>query len=150
MGVVMHTIEIDFDVFKKLTVMRETESVTYNDVIRRLLDMQSGSQPSVDESKPKHGFQFESPMSTDAWTTKGVTFPAGTEFRANYKGQTVLGRVEAGSLVVNGKRYDSPSAAAVAVTGNSVNGWIFWECKRPGNTSWQLITSLRKGLRSPD
>ena len=35
----MHTIEIDFDVFKKLTAMRETETMAYNDVLRKMLGL---------------------------------------------------------------------------------------------------------------
>jgi hypothetical protein len=140
----MHTIEIDFDVFKKLTVMRETEVVSYNDVLRRVLGIGSASPsppPAKSVSQP-----IDFPTQSGSWTSKGVTFPAGTEFRAVYKGETIHGRVEAGALAVNGKRYESPSAAAVAITGNSVNGWVFWECRRPGSTSWQMIKSLRKGL----
>ena len=33
----MPTIEIDFEVFKALTMQREAESISYNDVIRGLL-----------------------------------------------------------------------------------------------------------------
>jgi len=131
----MANIEIDFDVFKELTNRRATENVTYNDVLRELL----GFEPLKATAA---GPTLES--SADAWTTKGVTFPAGTEFRANYKGQTILGKVESGLLVVNGKRFESPSAAAVSITGNMVNGWIFWECRIPGKTSWQVIKTLRK------
>jgi hypothetical protein len=79
------------------------------------------------------------------WIVKGVTFPGGTEFRATYKGQTYLGRVEAGALVLNGRRFDTPSAAAMSISGNPVNGWTFWECRSPGRTSWQLIKGLRGG-----
>ena len=139
----MHTIEIDFDVFKKLTGMRESEAVTYNDVIRRLLGIGAVSPSSTITSTAIQG--SISPSLSGAWTTKGVTFPSGTEFRGSHKGKTVSGRVEAGALAVNGKRYESPSAAAVAITGNPVNGWVFWECKKPGATSWQMIKSLRKG-----
>ena len=32
-------IEIDFDVFKLLTVMRLSENMTYNDVLRKLLEL---------------------------------------------------------------------------------------------------------------
>jgi hypothetical protein len=74
---------------------------------------------------------------------KGVKFPHGTEFRATYKGQIFNGVVEDGALAVNGKRFSSPSAAAVAITGNPVNGWIFWECKMPGQTKWKTIKSYR-------
>ena len=73
-----------------------------------------------------------------------MRFPAGTEFRAKYKGQTWLGRVEGGALVVNGKRYDTPSAAAVAITENPVNGWTFWECRLPGQAGWKILKALRK------
>lgn len=129
----MHSIEIDFDVFKKLTLRRATEDVTYNDVLRELLGLNS--------TKPAH---VEPHTVTGGWFTKGVTFPEGTEFRASYKGQAYNGKVESGLLVVNGKRYDSPSAAAVAITGRPTNGWIFWECRLPGKTSWQMIKSFRR------
>lgn len=133
----MTTIEIDFDVFKELTIRRTTESVTYNDVLRELLGL---NRLISSTTTP----ETENDISAGAWTTKGVTFPAGTEFRASYKGQTISGKVDSGFLVVNGKRFDSPSSAAVSITGNMVNGWIFWECRLPGKTTWQLIKSLRK------
>lgn len=131
----MHTIEVDFDVFKQLTVRRATEEVTYNDVIRELL--------GLGQTKPSAAKGTTGP-SPDDWVAKGVRFPAGTEFRANYKGQVRTGRVEGGALAVNGQSYDSPSAAAVAITGSAVNGWRFWECRFPGKSSWQLIESLRR------
>ena len=131
----MHTIEVDFDVFKQLTVRRATEDVSYNDVIRELLGLGQGKTNTTKEPTGP---------STDDWVAKGVRFPTGTEFRATYKGQVRTGRVEGGALAVNGKRYDSPSAAAVAVTGSPVNGWRFWECRLPGKSSWQLIESLRR------
>jgi len=131
----MHTIEVDFDVFKQLTVRRETEEISYNDVIRELLGLgQSKANQTTEEAT----------TSTNDWVAKGVRFPSATEFRANYKGQIRMGRVENGALIVNGKSYDSPSAAAVAITGGAVNGWRFWECRLPGKSSWQLIESLRR------
>ena len=78
------------------------------------------------------------------WVVKGVVFPHGTEFRANHKGQVYQGRVENGALMVNGKRFTSPSAAAMSITGYSINGWIFWECRRPGETTWQIIKKLQE------
>ncbi len=131
----MTTIEIDFDVFKALTLRRTSEEVTYNDVLRELL----GLGPKNGSPQPLAGSSGQGD-----WMSKGVRFPAGTEFRATYKGQTYLGRVESGALVVNGQRFDSSSAAAGSITGNAVNGWVFWECRLPGKTSWQMIKSLRK------
>ncbi len=131
----MRTIEVDFDVFKALTLRRPTEDVTENDVLRKLLGL-----------PPQHGTNAAPTQASgsDDWITKGVRFPSGTEFRASYKGQTWLGRVERGALAVNGKRFDTPSAAAVFITKNPTNGWTFWECRNPGQTSWQLIKGLRR------
>ena len=77
------------------------------------------------------------------WVVKGVRFPAGTEFRASYKGKTHLARVEGGVLLLSGARFDTPSAAAMSITGNPVNGWTFWEARFPGQTSWQILKALR-------
>ena len=129
----MQTVEVDFEVYKQLTVRRATEQVSYNDVIRELLGLngkQAPKQAVVD--------------SASDWITKGVRFPAGTEFRAEYKGREFKAVVESGALVLNGKRYESPSSAAMSVTESAVNGWGFWECRFPGQGSWKLIKSLRR------
>ena len=130
----METIEIDFDVFKELTIRRSSEQVTYNDVLRELLGL-----PPADKPKRPHYADDKR-----AWVSKGVTFPEETRFRARFKGQLYSGEVQNGALVVNGKRFYSPSPAAMSITGKSVNGWVFWECQMPGQTSWVWITELRK------
>jgi hypothetical protein len=129
----MNTIEIDFDVFKALTVRRPSEAVSYNDVLRELL----GLEPTDSAPETPKG------SSNGDWVTKGVRIPAGTEFRATYKGKVVVARAEHGALLVNGKSFNSPSAAAVSITGNPVNGWTFWECRLPGG-SWRMLKTLRK------
>ena len=133
----MATIDVDFDVFKALTAMRSNESVSYNDVLREVLRL----------GKPKHSLPTN-PVNGSAvagdWITKGVRFPAGTEFRATHKGRTHLAKVENGALVLSGQRFDSPSSAAMSITENAVNGWIVWECRLPNQSSWQLIAALRK------
>ena len=131
----MHSIEVDFEVYKQLTVRRATEQVTHNDVIRELLGLK---QDSPTFPRATNG------SSAEDWVSKNVRFPVGTEFRATYKGKVHTGRVEGGALSLNGKRYDSPSPAAMSVTASPVNGWRFWECRLPGKSSWQLIESLRR------
>jgi len=128
------TIDIDFDVYKELTLRRATESVTYNDVLRELLKL--GAANNKPESTSGAG-------GVGDWTPKGVRFPQGTEFRARYKGQIYVAKVEKGALVRDGKRFDSPSAAAKDVTKNFVNGWNFWECRFPGDSTWRNILPLR-------
>ncbi|MFN9489083.1 MAG: DUF2924 domain-containing protein [Betaproteobacteria bacterium] len=138
----MRTIEVDFDVFKALTLRRPTESVTENDVLRELL----GLSPAPRNLHAARGAAVTAPpLDPDSWLSKGVRFPAGTEFRAHYKGETHLARVEKGALVLAGKRYDTPSAAAMAITGSPVNGWTFWECRIPGQGAWRMIKTMRPG-----
>jgi hypothetical protein len=130
----MPSIEVDFDVFKALTAMRPSEEVTENDVLRGMLNLPPKTLAPASSDGPAPG----------DWVAKGVRFPAGTEFRAKYKGETYLARVEGGALVLNGEAFDSPSNAAMAITKSPVNGWVFWECRLPGRSRWQMIKSLRK------
>jgi hypothetical protein len=132
----MHTIEIDFEVFKALTIRRETEETTYNDVIRELLNLGTTRVEQSNAPAPSQASALD-------WICKGVRFPAGTEFRANYKGGVYYAKVESGSLVVDGKSVTSPSDAAKIVTNTNVNGWTFWECRFPRQSHWKLIKGLR-------
>ena len=132
----MHTIEVDFDVFKAITARRSSEDVTENDVLREVFGLPRQASATTPSRRV--------PADSADWVAKGVRFPAGTEFRAIYKGQTYLARVEGGALVLDGKRYDSPSPAAVSITGSAVNGWRFWEARLPGQSGWKMIESLRR------
>jgi hypothetical protein len=109
------SIEIDFDVYKALTIRRATPSVTYNDVLREVLGIgpatKNGGAP-VQNGTP--------------WITKGAVFPPGTEFRATYKGKDYQAHVEKGALFFNGTKYSSLSPAAIAITERPTNGWIFF------------------------
>lgn len=57
----------------------------------------------------------------------------GTTFTGRSKGQTYSAIIVAAedsptgkAVEYHGKRYTSLSAAAKAVTGHSINGWLFW------------------------
>lgn len=89
------------------------------------------------------GNDDKNPGSAGSWIVQGVHFPEGTGFRAEYKGKQYVGQVQSGALLVAGKRFKSPSAAAVEVTGRSANGWLFWECKFPGSDTWTRLKALR-------
>jgi len=133
----MATLDVDFDVFKALTMRRSSEDVTENDVLRELLGLPARHAPRAAAHAPAHA------ESQEDWIVKGIRLPAGTELRATYKGKTYLARVENGALVLNGKRCDTPSSAAMAITNNRVNGWTFWEARVPGQTSWRILKALR-------
>jgi hypothetical protein len=136
-GLSMYTsIEIDFDVYKELTVRRNTPRSTENDVIRELLGLAPVGHSDVNSD------QDQKQIAGNPWAWKGVTLHDGTELRASRGGRTHKARIENGAILCNGKRYRSPSTAAGAVTGNSVNGWTFWECKIPGR-DWVPMAKLR-------
>ena len=128
----MATIDVDFEVYKALTIRREKEEMTYNDVLRQLLSL--GAQTKAETVAETSG----------GLIYKGAEFPEGTQFRATYKGQTYSGAIKGGVwLDEKGKIQNSPSEAAYSITGNHVNGWRFWECRRPSDTNWRPIDSLR-------
>ena len=67
--------------------------------------------------------------------------------QAEYKGKTYPAKLlSCGKRVqYGGKVYDSPSAAAKAITGSSVNGWAFWSAQAsPGK--WVTLKSLKKSF----
>jgi hypothetical protein len=131
----MATIEVDFEVFKELTIRRKSESMTENDVIRSLI----GLGHAAEKPTMENGHSGKTP-----WVCKGVIFPHGTEFQTTHKGQLYSGTVDQGALVLNGKRFTSPSSAAVSITTSPVNGWTFWKCRLPGTKQWKVISELRK------
>lgn len=125
----MTAIDVDFDVFKALTIRRASETVSYNDVLRELL----GLPLSVSESE----------STQKKWVWKGVILPDGTELRAEYKGKVYTAKIEGGEWVQDGKLQSSPSAAASNITKSGVNGWWFWSVRRPGDTTWDHLAKLR-------
>lgn len=126
----MVTIDVDFDVFKAITNRRADESVTNNDVLRALLKLGPAAK--------------EAPSARKGWTWKGVTLPHGTQLRAEHKGQAHLAEIVDGQWMQDGESYSSPSAAAFAITEYGINGWRFWEAKRPTDTAWQQLGRLRE------
>ena len=132
-------IEIDFEVFKTLTAMRESENTTYNDVLRRLLNLPQPTQAPAPTGA----------VSGRSFIAESVEFPHGTEFRMKHKGQWFTAKVSDGCLVQDGKGFTSVSKPACEITRTSVNGWKFWECRFPGHADWQSIDTLRHRSRQP-
>ena len=74
-----------------------------------------------------------------------VHFPEGTHFRATYKGQTYLAEIRDGRWIgSDGKSRNSPSEAAGAISGTSVNGWRFWHVQMPGDPAWRRLDELKQ------
>lgn len=144
-------IEIDFDVFKALTILRQSEDDTYNDVLRRLLSI-ADSFPATEDLqdllKPAAQSAVSAllgePFHSGVWMSN-VFFPNGTKFRATYKGKTYRAEIRDDTWIdEHGFLRQSPSDAAGAVSGTKVNGWKFWYAKRPADDDWHRLDELRK------
>ncbi len=76
--------------------------------------------------------------------------PRGTELRMEYNGKQHFGQIDSGEWAAEGTQFRSPSAAAggVALTKSgkhtSLDGWIYWEAKRPGDHRLTPIATLRR------
>jgi hypothetical protein len=106
----------------------------------------NASHPPPPRPKPTPPVADPTLPLNSGWTWRGFRLPEGTELRAVYKKQTLAAHVNNGQIVVDGQPYESPSAAALAVTGRTggVNGWIFWHARLPGETGWTLLSDLRR------
>jgi hypothetical protein len=117
---------------------------------------ESISRPSFNKMNQKEGFNVlrnlvidnsdspKKPMDGRPWVIDGLAFPKGTEFRGKYKGYFYYGEVSGGALMINGRKFFSPSAAAMAITRSSIDGWLFWDCKAPEAASWIDIHTLKQ------
>lgn len=124
----MRQIAVDFEVWQKLTVKLQGEEDTYNNVLRRLLEMKKVHTP---------------PPPVQVWQCRGGDIPIGTLLRARYKRELYEARVAGPYIEYAGRRFCSPSEAAKAVTGKNINGWTFWQAQPPGSNDWRSLTSLR-------
>lgn len=147
-------IEIDFEVFKALTLQRVSESDSYNAALRRLLGLEPNSanafpipekmRKSIKGSEDKKaGSPTLNEMQYGVYYGD-VFLPEGTRFRATYKGQTHFGAIANGQWVDSeGIIRSSPSDAAGAISNTNVNGWRFWHVLLPGDATWRRLEELK-------
>jgi hypothetical protein len=137
------TIEIDFDVHKLIETDRKTFAESDNAVLRRLLGLAGA---------PTHA----TPTATAgrAWASQGVTLPSGTQLQMNYNSRVLTGYIEDGVWIVEGKQFSSPSSAASELCRTkmgrktSIDGWKYGQAKRPGDSKWTEISTLRSEAAS--
>jgi hypothetical protein len=139
----MRTIEIDFDVHKLIENERSSFEESQNAALRRLLKL---GAPKV----AGRGNGAGATPHNGAWTGKGVKLISGTRLRMEYRGKEHHGVIEDSDWVVDGRRFKSPSAAAGGVaetksgTRPSLDGWKYWQVKRPGDADWLSLGTLRR------
>jgi hypothetical protein len=131
-------IEIDVDVNRWIESKRASFEQTHNDILRAEAGLFS-PQPATEAGERSNGEAADA----GAWSGKGATLPAGTRLRMSYNGKAYTGVIESGAWLVNGVRHVSPSAAASAVAGVSLNGWIYWEAQLFGKEKWEPISKFR-------
>jgi hypothetical protein len=69
---------------------------------------------------------------------------AGTELSVKFKGQPYQAQViEDGKIKFGERIFNSPSMAAIFVTGGQKDGWLFWKYKNE-KEDWVLLDELRK------
>lgn len=158
-------IDIDFEVFKALTALRESEADSYNSVIRRLLNLPQPNALTPPTTHPVRRGLFGSSSRRAAAPNAlmpdtaansllekylggvwfgNIHFPEGTKFRATYKGKTYFAEVKDGAwLGSDGVVRRSPSDAAGAISGTNVNGWRFWHAQLPNDPRWRRLDELK-------
>lgn len=135
-------IEIDFEVFKALTILRQSERHTYNEVLRDLLGLEKTLGRELGERFSGLTTAF-GPKPNTGFVSRGLYLPDGTLLRAKYKGLTYEARIEDGKwLSSEDREFASPSGAAHAITGTQVNGLRFWDARRPSDTEWRKLDAL--------
>lgn len=149
-------IEIDFDIHKLIELERRGFDEPPNTALRRLLKLpekregEAASSPAIKEKAVAASIGAGRPFIED-----GVSIPHGSFARMEYlRGSQVYeGQFLDGKLVVNGVAYPSLSNAAdaLAITKKgektSLNGWRYWEARRPGETVWVKLWDLREAVR---
>lgn len=141
----MRTIEIDFEIHKLIEMERRGFDEPEYVALRRLLKL---GQPKCNAPSGTR----ETPQGR-AWSHGGVILPHGTQLQMKHNGQRYEGQIINGVWVVEGHSVTSPSAAANAVARTKdgkpagVNGKVYWEVKRPGESKWTLFKALEEKER---
>ncbi|HEY5081640.1 MAG TPA: hypothetical protein VII91_06925 [Bauldia sp.] len=143
----LRSIEIDFDVNKSIEMERRGFEETPNDVLRRLLSLGPAPASQPINSSAAHEAHY------GGWEGEGVVLPNGTIARMIYNKRSYEAQIKDRLWWVNGRFFASPSDAAstVGVTKKgeitSLNGWLYWQVKRPGDADWIRIEELRRRAR---
>jgi hypothetical protein len=139
-------IEIDIEVYKAIEVARSSFSETSNELLRKILGLQSAPVVTTQHNT------FENLKAQQAWFGQGVELPHGTQLRMDYNGNIYTAEIIRGRWYVDGVALEekTPSGAAIAAveaaTGKrvSLNGWVNWEAKLPNGNRWRKISEMRK------
>lgn len=129
----MKSIETNSDLLSEPVFQQSSKDAYQNEVFESSEKLGSVKQQSAKNSS-----------GCVSWVVESVVFPDGTEFRGKYKGYFYYGKVRNGTLTLDEKEFISPCEAALTITRSPIDGWLFWDCKLPGQGSWMNISEFKK------
>lgn len=145
---VKYSIQVGLGVYKALTARLE-EGLTYDDVLRELLTLDSVVEPEPEDPLGLVEFSdrlqqaVHSQSGKGGFFSRGLWLPNGTRLRARYKQRQYQAEIRDSAWIdEGGGSHTSPSAAATAITRTNVNGLRFWEAMRPLDTVWRRLDTL--------
>ncbi|MCK1547178.1 hypothetical protein IVB12_35965 [Bradyrhizobium sp. 179] len=141
-------IAIDFEIHKMIEAERRGFDEEPYVALRRLLGL----------PEPKAKIERVRAEDGAPWSEDGIIIPHGSQARMEYQrgAQVFEGAFLNGQLVVNGKSYDTLSAAATDLARTkggkrtSLNGWSYWKVKIRGEGPWRLMLDLRRAKQEED
>jgi Restriction Enzyme Adenine Methylase Associated/GIY-YIG catalytic domain len=98
---------------------------------------------TVKKKKTEKAKQLTAPHKAPKGLVLHKLLAPGAQIKATYKGKEILATIdEQGKILLNGKLFNSPSSAGVAVIDRStVNGWRFWKYQNPEG-KWVALAEL--------
>ena len=124
-------IEIDFDVFKALTLRRSTEDISYNDVLRELLGLGPQKNPVSSALSSGHG----------DWVTKGVRFPTARNSALPTRVRNTTERLSLEGLLLTISVFIPLRRPPLKLLATRSMDGLFGSAACPGKSSWQMIKS---------
>ncbi|MFZ3059595.1 MAG: DUF2924 domain-containing protein [Candidatus Methanoperedens sp.] len=146
----MTKIDIDNEVWKELQKKAIPFEDTPNSVLRKLLGLEdtnkknSTMKPDTEISNISEPFKLPTLISTAQVEPPNIIgLLEGKRLWKKFKGKDCFADVKNGKFIIDGKAFDSPSSAAMHITGTFVNGWMFWKYNDSNSNRWLPIDKLR-------
>ena len=151
----MPTIEIDWDVFIAVSLYRNDDAQTVNDVLRSVFseEIEQVREPRQHYRKPhllamKNNVTASETNNTSLpFVTGKALFADGTPFRLIYKGKVHKASVRSGALVLEGSEesFANFSRAAMKITGGQViSAWDRWDFFDARTGKWKKVREAAK------
>ena len=123
-----------------LRTLSRLTNMTTDDIILKALKLDG-----FDAGEPSAPSPPAAPGADGFLRTREAALPVGLRLRKVFKGQERRAAVSQDGICVEGVGgvFQSPSKAAVAVTGYNTNGWTFWDYWDEASQGWKPLDSLR-------